>query len=293
MLISMWGEVMGLFDFLKKNGPDSRKIEESKDLQASSMEKHNTTDKKKENTSIDDAINQVKEKYASLESKIVSTSPNCPYCKSELEKMPGKTKNCPHCQNQILVRTSPITHNKVILANENVAKIEKLWSEYRYSIKWIKKLNQRYGVRSSVFSKKTTELSRKFGSEPNYPDVIWGVFNDLAIKMMKKTPVDYEQLSGLYFSQALFLYEDNKPFFKVLQESNKMFLIRYQQMGVNKVEIPSYNDSCEHCRKNGGRVLTIKQALKEMPIPKEGCTHELEKGKPGWCRCMYQPVLNS
>lgn len=290
LLISIGSEVMGLFDFLKKKGPDSRKPEESKDLQASSMKNNNATDQKKEKMSIDDAINRVIERYAELESKLVSTSPNCPYCKSELEKMPGRTKNCPHCQNQILVRTSPVTHDKVLLQNENVANIEKLWSEYRYSIKWMKKLNKQYDVSSPVFSKKTTELSTKFGSDPNQPDVIWGIFNDLAIKKMGKKPVNYGELSGLYFDEALFLYETDKPFFKALQESNRMMLISFQQQGIHKVEIPACDDSCEHCRKHGGRILTVNQALRDMPIPRKDCTHELEKGKPGWCRCVFSPV---
>lgn len=284
---------MGLFDFLRKNGADDEKQKKGNDLQVSSMKNSSVANQQKKTATIDGAINQATEKYAVLESKLLSTSLSCPHCKTELEKMPGKTKTCSYCQNQILVRTSHVTHNKAILPNENVAKIEKLWAEYRYSIRWMKKLNQHYDVSSHVFSKKITELSAKFGSDPNHPDVIWGIFNDLAIKMMSKDTVDYGKISGLYFDQALFLYEGNTPFFGALQESNIMMLMRFQKQGIKKVEIPSCEDSCEHCRKQGGRILTVNQALKEMPIPRKGCTHELEKGKPGWCRCAYQPVRTS
>lgn len=277
---------MGLFDFLKKKDTNNSTQKESNNFHVSFADDHH-----KENTSTDDSINQVKEKYALLESKLVSTSPKCPHCKSELEKKPGRTRNCPHCQNEILVRTSPVTHDKVLLQNENVASIEKLWSEYRYSIKWMKKLSQQYDVSSPIFNKKTAELSTKFGSDPNQPDVIWGIFNDLAIKKMSKKPVNYGELSRLYFDEALFLYETDKPFFKVLQESNRMALMDYQQRGIHKVEIPSCDDSCEHCRKHGGRILTVNRALRDMPIPRKDCTHELEKGKPGWCRCSYMYAI--
>ncbi len=278
---------MGLFDFLKKKDTNNITQKESNDFHISLLKKDIADDHQKEKTSVEDSINQVKEKYASLESIFVSTSPNCPHCKIELEKMPGRTKTCPHCQNQIIVRTSSVTHDKVLLQNENVANIEKLWTEYRYSIKWMKKLNQQYDVRSSVFSKKTTELTTKFGSDPNQLDVIWRIFKDLAIKKIGKKPVNYGELSRLYFDEALFLYETDKPFFKALQESNRMTLMNYQQRGVHKVEIPACDDSCEHCRKHGCRTLNVNRALRDMPIPRKDCTHELIKGKPGWCRCSY------
>jgi hypothetical protein len=38
-------------------------------------------------------------------------------------------------------------------------------------------------------------------------------------------------------------------------------------------------------------MLTIDEALREKPIPYQNCSHEIEKGKPGWCLCHYQPVF--
>ena len=50
-------------------------------------------------------------------------------------------------------------------------------------------------------------------------------------------------------------------------------------------------NSCEGCQKLNGRMLTIDEALREKPIPYQNCSHEIEKGKPGWCLCHYQPVF--
>jgi hypothetical protein len=155
----------------------------------------------------------------------------------------------------------------------------------------MKKLSKQYSLDSGVFSRKRQELSAKFDSEPNTPDVLWGIFNDMAIELMRDVPVNYSDLSGVYFDQAMFLYESNKPFYKTLQEANRMYLLMYQQQGVKKVEIPDFQDACKECQKVGNRVLTIDQALKEMPIPHKGCTYELKEEKPGWCRCCYSPAM--
>ncbi len=275
---------MGLFDFLKKKDTAEKKVvQKSQEKETPGIFFRETNP----NISIDEEIKHVTEKYAALESKIVIRSPTCPYCSAELEKIPDRKRKCPYCGNTIFVRTSAIAHDKILLTDKTVEKSDDLWWKYRYSLRWMKTLSQRYDVSSSAFSKKRTELAKKFGSEPNQPDVIWGIFNDLAIEMMKASPVDYGGLSGLYFSQAMFLYEDDKPFFEMLQQSNRMMLMRYQQQGVSKVKIPICSESCEECRKYGGRTLSVNQALKEMPIPRKDCTHELEKGKPGWCRCTY------
>lgn len=263
---------MGLFGFLKKKPH---------------VDSTNTTNPAKTNSSLEKEIKNVADRYIVLESEYTIQSPACPYCNTSLEKMPSKNKNCPLCGGLILVRTSPFAHNKLLLTEKNNEHVESIWKEYRYSVRWIKRLNKNHGVEASAFNKKRIELSAKFGSEPNQPDIIWGIFNDLSIKLARQTPPEYGKLSGIYFDQALFLYEGNKPFFNALQESNRMILMRYQQQGITKVEIPSCDDSCGHCCKQGGKTLTVRQALKEMPIPRKDCTHELEKGKPGWCRCSY------
>ncbi|MFA0823193.1 MAG: hypothetical protein ACC612_09940 [Methanomethylovorans sp.] len=273
---------MGFFDFLKK-----KKAPQATEVKTSSVNTIDTISQSKKKASIDSEINRIKKKYALLESKIATKSPICPECKTKLERMPSKKRSCPHCGSVMIVRTSPITQKKLLLTEQSFEQIEKSWKEYKYSLRWMRSLSKSYNISSPVFSKKRTELSKKFGVEPNQHDVILDIFNDLAVKMLNIIPIDYGNLSSLYFSQAMFLYENNKPFFETLQESNKMCLTRFQQHGVRKVQLMSGSESCKECLNNDGETMTINQALKEMPIPRKDCTYELEKGKPGWCRCTY------
>lgn len=60
--------------------------------------------------------------------EIGNASPVCPYCSIELEKMPGRKKKCPGCENFILVRTSPITGNKVLIKDSQISDIEEAWA---------------------------------------------------------------------------------------------------------------------------------------------------------------------
>lgn len=97
----------------------------------------------------------------------------------------------------------------------------------------------------------------------------------------------------LYFEQALQLWQEGKPFFKVAQESRRAQLRAYAE-SIDTVEIIDAGESsCPACRALHGKKLSIKQALEEMPIPVATCTTDAgEFGQQqGWCRCDYVPVI--
>lgn len=101
------------------------------------------------------------------------------------------------------------------------------------------------------------------------------------------------------FSQALRLFEQGKPHLQALQEHHRLALKKHEASGVVKaVEIlTAGKDSCPACRRLQGKRFTIKQALKEMPLPVRGCTNwltkdDIEAGRTGWCRCTYISVLD-
>jgi Fe-S cluster biogenesis protein NfuA len=106
--------------------------------------------------------------------------------------------------------------------------------------------------------------------------------------LLEKT--DYFELKTINFKLALLQYKLGNEFISHLQHSAKMELMDFKQKGYKKVKISSAG-SCDTCKKLKGQVFTIEEALKEKPVPCIGCTHEMEKGKPGWCMCSYQPVL--
>ena len=75
--------------------------------------------------------------------------------------------------------------------------------------------------------------------------------------------------------------------------SRKCELLQYQQQGIKKVRISTTGDrACENCKLLEGKVFSIEEALEKMPLPVKNCLHKLNPDAPaGWCRCLYEPVL--
>ena len=69
----------------------------------------------------------------------------------------------------------------------------------------------------------------------------------------------------------------------------------FKDAGVKRVRISSEGSaSCPACRKQSGKIYTIEDALKEMPIPCKECAFDLhgEHASVGWCRCVYIAELD-
>ena len=98
----------------------------------------------------------------------------------------------------------------------------------------------------------------------------------------------------IYYNHALFLNEEGKDCFKILQQANKMNLLRYKQseIDIEKVEIISGEDPCSFCQQLNGKIYSIEEALKLMPIPCKDCSFILNDDKRGFCRCTYAPMLD-
>ena len=69
---------------------------------------------------------------------------------------------------------------------------------------------------------------------------------------------------------------------QILAKAHEQNLLEYKSQGIKKIQIDNVNDDeiCEACRKLAGKVYSIDQALKELPVP-NNC--ECETG----CRCWY------
>lgn len=79
---------------------------------------------------------------------------------------------------------------------------------------------------------------------------------------------------------------NSEDHFKNKSEEERARLLGYKQSGSEKVRIVSVG-GCQACIDMMGKVLTIDDALKEMPIPVKECTFKLHGKIPGWCRCRY------
>lgn len=103
---------------------------------------------------------------------------------------------------------------------------------------------------------------------------------------------DFQRMSQLYFEMALQTYREGRGFAHLLEQRAKAELMHWKRSGdVTQVSVQTADDSCPQCKKLNGARFEIDDALHNMPLPQVDCSHELQTGKPGWCRCLYLPVI--
>ncbi|MGO8763257.1 MAG: hypothetical protein ACLQUS_14830 [Desulfobaccales bacterium] len=153
---------------------------------------------------------------------------------------------------------------------------------------WLKNLKH-FGITENDYDVEKDILSNKFRVEASNKDIIWGLFNKLILNNAK----DFQSLSMIYHEMAIFLNEHGEDSFHYLQKTSEMRLLGYKQEDfITEVEIVTFGErSCESCRRLQGRKYTINDALKTMPIPNKECSTTLYNEKPGWCNCIYVPII--
>ena len=99
----------------------------------------------------------------------------CPYCNSQLKKVPGAKTKCPSCEKYMYVRMDPRSKSQRVVTEEEVELIEDERA----------KLNGTWDIRLAEKERKhkvTKDLTREFGKEPSENDVKWRLHNqDLLI----------------------------------------------------------------------------------------------------------------
>jgi len=168
------------------------------------------------------------------------------------------------------------------------------WDEILYVRKWL----QSTGVSFDYFERQKMELTEQLGQAPTPADVLWTILQRW-VEGSRATG-DLETLENAYHQMATFLYGEGRDFFAALGESHRAGLMVAREQGFREVEIRArrrldidtktfVNVACAVCVEWQGRVLTIDDALEQMPLPNRQCTHEEIVGAPGWCQCLYLP----
>lgn len=150
---------------------------------------------------------------------------------------------------------------------------------------WLRKL-KRYNIEEEHYDKVKEKLETQTDHEISEEDVIWNL-----LKMVESDLESHQDLKDIYFDTALFLFKQERDeFYEYLKKSKEMELLEIKEIGiVDKVEIMAADESCESCKKLNGQIFELEVAMKEMPIPNEDCT--TWNPNKGWCRCLYQPVV--
>jgi uncharacterized Zn finger protein (UPF0148 family) len=212
----------------------------------------------------------------------------CPYCGVTLEKRPQRKKKCPSCGNFIYVKTLPTTREKVLVTESQAEEIEKQWAAMYERRKWRDTLAS-YGISEADYDKEKLRLARQLGREVKDREIAWTLFSRLL-----RSTTDLQSLKMINYQMALFVEEDSGDFRPFLEKAAELELLNYKRSRVvRKVQVLSAGagNSCEVCFEQDGKVYTIDEALKLKPIPCKGCTHTLSGKRAGFCRCLYNAVI--
>ena len=218
----------------------------------------------------------------------------CPYCHSQLKKIPGSKTKCPHCGKYMRVKTRPSDLARIVVTEEESEKIDEQWAiaQGRHDIYLSEKQRKATDKQDRETVRQT--LINRFGKEPSKGDIEWGFLNRKLEDAIKRG--DWSEIGSISREQALLLEREGRESTRLRQESVKAFkkamrnvLLHYQESGVvDKVEILAAGEnSCPACMALDGRIYTTKQALEENPLPVANCT-----GGYGYCRCCYLPVVD-
>ncbi len=112
----------------------------------------------------------IKQKSLPALKAIGTPEPFCPYCGSELEKMPGRKKKCPDSGEFIFVRTRPLDRKKVLITEDQIEQIEE---QRAIAGGW----HDEFLDRKDKFEKERARLEEQFGSEPSHSDIRWSLWN--------------------------------------------------------------------------------------------------------------------
>ena len=88
--------------------------------------------------------------------------------------------------------------------------------------------------------------------------------------------------------------EDRDNPLETIRNMHSLTLRLYSRLGYGKVRINNCGEGgCRNCKKNHGKIIDISKAIKEMPLPVPGCSFDLYRNGHSFCRCTYEPIMQS
>jgi len=204
--------------------------------------------------------------------------PTCPYCNQFLQERPKQTTECPFCGNHIYVRTEQRIFASTLLTLED-ARLADYFER-----------TEDVGIEDAAFMRTREQIAERFVEDPRSRAALWKVLSKLVSTFVAGG--DLQSLSMAYYLMARLLHAQGEDFFDQLQAAARTRLLHCKQSNLlTKVEITTADDPCERCQRLQRRVLTVDEALEQMPIPCKQCTHDARDRLAGFCRCSYLAKL--
>ena len=191
---------------------------------------------------------------------IKKQAPSCPYCNSELEKYPTRSKKCPKCKETINVIKDSENGTNLLLKDDAVHK-QKLINMYFDTLSI-------YEISKNELGKKRDKWFNKF-PHSSYADLLRSTYNELIFNYSKIA--GYVGLSLLYKDLAILNKSEGIPYSHLLEQSYKQYILECKPY-FKEMYILSHPDSCDSCKKLHGKLISIEEALRTMPLPNKDCT---------------------
>ena len=133
-----------------------------------------------------------------------------------------------------------------------------------------------FGVRLDDYDRLRQLLAERFGREPTTREVKTALWDSLppsrSVYLQRAVDAHCDGLDPLAYKRAGAL--------KLLEE--------LQASGAKFVRVLVQSNACSACKELDGAVLSIDDAMTQMPIPCPSCTFGCsEDSRFAWCRCMY------
>lgn len=203
----------------------------------------------------------------------------CPYCGITLARTPQRKTKCPACHQPIFVKQTPDNRNKRLMTKAQAADAEARW-EAHYQDKRITEFCRLWDVDETALRAGIKETGGNTDSvmEAELRFILYS---------------DPELNRRIMAAGALAIAEGRRggDFMSMLREHARLTLMRLPRDVIKRVEIIA--GRCVGGQQLAGRVLTIEQALEEMPIPHPQCDATSRDGRAGYCTCHYAPVIES
>ncbi|MFH2108220.1 MAG: hypothetical protein ABII93_06080 [Chrysiogenia bacterium] len=198
----------------------------------------------------------------------------CPSCKQLIEKYSKRSK-CPLCKNWVHY------FNGRLYTPEKSRRVK---DEF-YSKRYQNRAPIDFGFTEEMMQQREQKMVGTSGMKTSRASVFMSLFNEKTLTVMKTG--DMRELERLYMEAAQTLDRMGKDSFGLQKSAALTRLAALKLEKFKKVYILSQGN-CDACRELDGKVMTIEEAEKTMPIPiREGCNNRGEGDKYSICVCFY------
>lgn len=202
--------------------------------------------------------------------KLVQPDPVCPYCGHKYEKFPSSKSKCPACGEQVIMRSREKI--KRLMTADQAAAYDQEKKE-RAHLNKMRNYISMARLDPDELQIVREQVMEDSGREVSVEDAVMRIIGS-SLREAKRRK-DYEAATWICFARTHFLRDNDCEFFPSLQEWHQMRLMDKQKEALRNREetklIVSAGCKCSECAKVNGRILSIPEAIREMPLPVKGC----------------------